>query len=154
MTLALTPFTCQIMGELRVRRLPIRGAKTSYSGRALDGSPPALYTLLELNKFFPEVVADKRFEIYVDGGIRRGTDVIKAVCLGANGVGLGRPFLYALTYGTEGVCHAIDILRDEVETTLRLLGVTKLSQLGPHLINTKAIDPLLADKPMYGPDHV
>jgi len=124
---------------------------SNHGGRALDGSPPALYTLLELNKFYPNIVKDKRCEIYVDGGIRRGTDVVKALCLGANGVGMGRPFLYALTYGTEGVVHAIEIMRDEIETTMRLLGVTKLSQLGPHLLNTKALDPLLADSPMYGP---
>lgn len=47
-------------------------------------------------------------QIYIDGGARRGTDVIKALCLGAKGVGMGRPFLYALTYGEEGVTHAIE----------------------------------------------
>jgi hypothetical protein len=98
-------------------------------------SPPALYTLLELNKFYPEVIKDKRCEVYLDGGVRRGTDVVKALCLGANGVGIGRPFMYALTMGEEGVIHGIEIIRDEIETTLRLLGVTKLSQLGPHLVS-------------------
>ncbi|KAJ9100871.1 hypothetical protein QFC20_005360 [Naganishia adeliensis] len=140
---------------------------SNHGGRALDGSPPALYTLLEINKFYPEIITSGKCEIYIDGGIRRGTDVVKALCLGAKGVGMGRPFMYALTYGEEGVRHAIDIVRDEVQTTMRLLGVTKLSQLGPHLVrfsatqvyrrlyfsilqlNTKAIDPLLADKPMY-----
>ncbi|KAI5448979.1 hypothetical protein NCC49_005712 [Naganishia albida] len=125
---------------------------SNHGGRALDGSPPALYTLLEINKFHPEIITSGRCEIYIDGGIRRGTDVVKALCLGARGVGLGRPFMYALTYGEEGVRHAIDIVRDEVQTTMRLLGVTRLSQLGPHLLNTKAIDPLLADKPMYSPE--
>jgi len=47
-------------------------------------------------------------QVYIDGGCRRGTDVIKALCLGAKGVGMGRPFLYALTYGGEGVVHAIE----------------------------------------------
>lgn len=46
--------------------------------------------------------------MYLDGGARRGTDVVKAICLGAKGVGMGRPFLYALTYGEEGVTHAIE----------------------------------------------
>lgn len=140
---------------------------SNHGGRALDGyvhafndvptnlttsfrSPPALYTLLEINKFYPEIIHSGKCEIYVDGGIRRGTDVVKALCLGARGVGMGRPFMYALTYGEEGVRHAIDsefavkgvvgfltgfvVLRDEVQTTMRLLGVTKLSQLGPHLV--------------------
>jgi len=47
-------------------------------------------------------------QVYIDGGARRGTDVIKALCLGAKGVGMGRPFLYSLTYGEEGVVHAIE----------------------------------------------
>jgi isopentenyl diphosphate isomerase/L-lactate dehydrogenase-like FMN-dependent dehydrogenase len=76
------------------------------SGRALDTAPPALYTLLEINKICPEVL--KKCEVYIDGGVRRGTDVVKAVCLGAKGVGLGRPFLYSLTYGKEGVIHGIE----------------------------------------------
>lgn len=46
-------------------------------------------------------------EFYIDGGVRRGTDVVKALCLGARGVATGRPFVYALQYGTEGVRHAI-----------------------------------------------
>jgi L-lactate dehydrogenase (cytochrome) len=76
------------------------------SGRALDTSPPALYTLLEINKHCPELLS--KCEVYIDGGVRRGTDVVKALCLGAKGAGLGRPMLYALTYGEEGVVHAIE----------------------------------------------
>nr|ODN85609.1 L-lactate dehydrogenase (cytochrome) [Cryptococcus depauperatus CBS 7841] len=121
---------------------------SNHGGRALDGSPPALYTLLEMNKICPEVF--RKCEVYIDGGCRRGTDVVKALCLGAKGVGMGRPFLYSLTYGEEGVMHAIEIMRDEIETTLKLLGVTKLDQLGPHLLNTKAIDPLVFDHPVWG----
>jgi L-lactate dehydrogenase (cytochrome) len=106
---------------------------SNHGGRALDTSPPALYTLLELRRLRPDVF--ERCEVYVDGGIRRGTDVVKALCLGARGVGMGRPFLYALTYGAEGVVHAIDIVRDEIEVTMKLLGVTRLDQLGPHLVS-------------------
>ncbi|KAL7419932.1 hypothetical protein Q5752_005851 [Cryptotrichosporon argae] len=114
---------------------------SNHGGRALDTAPPALYTLLELRKTHPEVF--DKVEVYLDGGVRRGTDVVKALCLGAKGVGMGRPFMYALTYGEQGVVHAIEIMRDEIETTMRLLGVTKLSQLGPHLLNTKALDSLI-----------
>jgi hypothetical protein len=55
---------------------------------------------------FARLVANP--QVYIDGGARRGTDVIKALCLGAKGVGMGRPFLYSLTYGEEGVVHAIE----------------------------------------------
>ncbi|TVY28273.1 Cytochrome b2, mitochondrial [Lachnellula hyalina] len=115
---------------------------SNHGGRNLDTSPPSLLVLLELRKHFP--VAFSKMEIYIDGGITRGTDVLKAYCLGATAVLLGRPFLYSLAYGEEGVERLIDILRDEVETGMRLLGVTSLAQLRPGLINTQDIDHLLA----------
>lgn len=71
----------------------------------MDTSPPPILVLLELRKHFPDVF-DKT-EIYIDGGIRRGTDILKAFCLGAKAVLIGRPFLYSLAYGEEGVHHLI-----------------------------------------------
>ena len=57
-----------------------------------------------------------KIEIYIDGGIRRATDIIKALCLGATGVGIGRPFLYAMSaYGLPGVDRAMQLLKDEME---------------------------------------
>jgi L-lactate dehydrogenase (cytochrome) len=50
----------------------------------------------------------EEMEVFIDGGIRRGTDILKAICLGASGVCLGRPFLYAVGYGQEGMEHAIE----------------------------------------------
>jgi len=61
---------------------------------------------MEIRRHHPEVF--QHLEVYVDCGIRRGTDIVKALCLGAKAVGMGRPFLYALTYGQEGVEHFID----------------------------------------------
>jgi isopentenyl diphosphate isomerase/L-lactate dehydrogenase-like FMN-dependent dehydrogenase len=69
-------------------------------------SPPSLLTLLEIRKHHPEVF--QHLEVYIDCGVRRGTDIVKALCLGAKAVGMGRPFLYSLTYGQEGVEHFID----------------------------------------------
>lgn len=63
-------------------------------------------TLLEIHKVCPEIFG--KVEIYLDGGIRRGTDIFKALCLGATAVGIGRPFLYALNYGAEGIEHLAD----------------------------------------------
>lgn len=80
---------------------------SNHGGRQLDFAPSAIRTLLEIRKFFPEVL--KTTEIYLDGGVRRGTDILKALCLGAHGVGLGRPFHYALSaYGKEGVLRVIE----------------------------------------------
>lgn len=78
----------------------------NHGGRSLDTAPPAVMVLLELRKECPEVF--EKLEVLVDGGIRRGTDVLKCVCLGAKAVGLGRPPLYALAYGQEGVEHLVD----------------------------------------------
>lgn len=70
------------------------------------------------------------------GGIRRGTDVIKAICLGATAVGLGRTFLFAQSaYGTDGVVKAVDLIRAEVELGMRLLGVTRIEDLGPQYVD-------------------
>lgn len=79
---------------------------SNHGGRNLDTSPPALLTLLELRHYNPNVFTQT--EVYIDGGITRGTDILKALCLGARGVLIGRPFLYALSYGEEGVSHLID----------------------------------------------
>ncbi|KAF9518488.1 hypothetical protein BS47DRAFT_1370996 [Hydnum rufescens UP504] len=118
---------------------------SNHGGRSLDTTPPALYVLLELRRDHPWVFALPHVEIYVDGGVRRGTDVVKALCLGARGVALGRPFMYALQYGTEGVRAAVQILRDEIETTMRLIGARTIAELGPQFLNTKALMPLLND---------
>ncbi|CAG8952568.1 hypothetical protein HYFRA_00009674 [Hymenoscyphus fraxineus] len=75
---------------------------SNHGGRALDTAPPAVHTLLEIRKFCPEVFG--RLEVWVDGGIKRGTDVVKALCLGAKAVGVGRAALFGLgAGGTEGV---------------------------------------------------
>lgn len=114
---------------------------SNHGGRNLDTSPPPILVLLELQKNCPEVF--DKMEIFVDGGIKRGTDIFKALCLGARAVGIGRGFLFALNYGEEGVDRFIDILRDELETTMKLCGVTDLSQVHPGLVSTLAVDHLV-----------
>jgi isopentenyl diphosphate isomerase/L-lactate dehydrogenase-like FMN-dependent dehydrogenase len=75
---------------------------SNHGGRAADTAPPAVHTLLEIRKYCPEVL--NKVEVLVDGGIKRGTDVVKALCLGARGVGLGRAALWGLAAGgPEGV---------------------------------------------------
>ena len=74
---------------------------SNHGGRALDNAPATILILLELRRDCPEVF--DQMEVFVDGGIRRGSDILKAVCLGARGVGVGRPFQCAVAYGTAGV---------------------------------------------------
>lgn len=70
---------------------------SNHGGRSLDTSPPAVHTLLEIRKYCPEVF--DTIEVWVDGGVRRGTDIVKALCLGAKAVGVGRAALWGLGAG-------------------------------------------------------
>ncbi len=114
---------------------------SNHGGRNLDTSPPAVLTLLECHKRCPDVF--RKLEIYIDGGIRRGADVLKCIALGATAVGLGRPVLFATAYGQLGVEHLIEIMRDELEVAMRNCGVTSLREAGPWLVNTGDLDHLV-----------
>ncbi|KAL9604954.1 MAG: hypothetical protein Q9219_000142 [cf. Caloplaca sp. 3 TL-2023] len=114
---------------------------SNHGGRNLDTSPPAILILLDLQRNCPHVF--DRLEVYVDGGVRRGTDVLKAICLGATAVSVGRPFLYALAYGQEGVEWVVDLLKDELSVAMALVGITDLSQAHPGLVNTGDVDHLV-----------
>ena len=71
----------------------------------------------------------------LDGGVRRGTDVLKALALGAAFVWIGRPFNYAATIGGhDGVRHAIKLMQSEIERDMMMLGIRALSELGPHVV--------------------
>ncbi|KAL2823629.1 FMN-dependent dehydrogenase-domain-containing protein [Aspergillus cavernicola] len=118
---------------------------SNHGGRQLDGAPSALHTLLEIRRHGPELI--QRCEILVDGGVRRGEDALKALALGATAVGLGRPFMYALsTHGAEGVYRAMEILFDEIQTSMRLLGITDLTELRPSAVNTRRLDADIVDR--------
>ena len=100
---------------------------SNHGGRQLDGVPATLDALPEV----AEAVAG-RVEVYVDGGIRRGTDVAKALALGARAVLAGRAPMYGLaTAGEDGVRHVFELLRDELALALCLLGCTSPEQLTP-----------------------
>ncbi|GKT85030.1 FMN-dependent dehydrogenase [Colletotrichum tofieldiae] len=137
---------------------------SNHGGRSLDTSPATVMVLLELQKNCPHVF--DKVEVYVDGGISRGTDIFKALCLGAKAVGVGRGLLYGLNYGAEGVERYIEsecpslsrcvrttpgneikltcaVLRDELETTMKMCGVTSLDQVHPGFLNTLAVDHLV-----------
>jgi L-lactate dehydrogenase (cytochrome) len=98
---------------------------SNHGGRQLDGVAPTLSVL-------PEVVdaVGSRIEVLVDGGIRRGSDIVKALCLGARAVLIGRAYAYGLAAaGEAGVSRAIEILRSDLVRTLKLLGCPSIAQL-------------------------
>ena len=98
---------------------------SNHGGRQLESAPSALERL-------PEIVdvSGERMKVLIDGGVRRGSDVAKALALGAKAVLLGRAPLYGLAArGSQGAAEVLAILRSEFETTLRLLGVTAARRL-------------------------
>jgi 4-hydroxymandelate oxidase len=105
-------------------------AVSNHGGRQLDGTIPTRYAL-------PEVVAavGGRCEVYVDGGIRRGVDILRARALGAQAALIGRPIIWGLAvHGEEGVCDILSILRDELTLALRLAGHTSLATVDETII--------------------
>lgn len=116
---------------------------SNHGGRSLDTATPTILVLLELQRCCPQVF--ERMEVLIDGGVMRGTDVFKALCLGASGVGIGRGILYGLGYGEEGVRRYVEILNDELETTMKMCGITSLDQVHPGLLNTRAVDHLVPE---------
>ncbi len=104
---------------------------SNHGGRQLDCVPASLRVL-------PEVVkaVNGQTEILMDGGIRRGTDIIKALCLGARAVLCGRAYAYGLAAaGEAGVNRAIEILRTDLDRTLRLLGCASVAELDRSYVN-------------------
>ncbi|XP_077997503.1 2-Hydroxyacid oxidase 2-like [Glandiceps talaboti] len=103
---------------------------SNHGGRQLDGVPATIDVLADI----VQAVGDT-LEVYVDGGIRQGTDVLKALALGARAVFIGRPVLYGLTHkGAEGVKQVLQILNDELSTAMALSGCSKISDITPSLL--------------------
>jgi L-lactate dehydrogenase (cytochrome) len=104
---------------------------SNHGGRQLDGVPASLRAL-------PEVVdaVRGRIEVLMDGGVRRGTDIAKALCMGARAVLCGRAYAYGLAAaGEAGVDRAIEILRADLDRTLRLLGCSSVTELDRSYVN-------------------
>ncbi|MDE0511950.1 MAG: alpha-hydroxy acid oxidase [Gammaproteobacteria bacterium] len=98
---------------------------SNHGGRQLDGTPAPIQLVTDIR----DAVGDK-IEVIVDGGIRRGTHILKALALGATACSIGRPYLYGLAMGGQaGVERALKILRDEVKQGMTLLGCNKINDV-------------------------
>ncbi|KAK4685865.1 L-lactate dehydrogenase (cytochrome), partial [Tremellales sp. Uapishka_1] len=120
---------------------------SNHGGRQLDFAPsplallPSVVAALTSGGFMTPHPTRPKFEIFVDGGVRRATDVLKALAMGATAVGIGRPMIYAMsTYGEEGVSKLFDILKDEFEMNLRLLGAPTIADVVPGMVDTSALN--------------
>ncbi len=106
---------------------------SNHGGRQLDGGPAGIEALTEV----AEAVAG-RVPVLVDGGVRRGTDVFKAIALGAAAVLVGRPAAWGLAVdGEDGVCRVLEILREELRTAMKLAGCGAISDITPDLVRRR-----------------
>ncbi|KAJ5188946.1 FMN-dependent dehydrogenase [Penicillium cf. griseofulvum] len=113
---------------------------SNHGGRQLETARSGIEVLAEVMPALRERGWEKRIEVFVDGGVRRATDIIKALCLGATGIGIGRPFLFAMSsYGLDGVNRAMQLLKDEMEMNMRLIGATSVAELNPSLLDTRGL---------------
>src|SRR3954463_3507089 len=103
---------------------------SNHGGRQLDGAVPTLEALPDIAR-----AVASRITVLLDGGVRRGVDVLKARALGAHGVLTGRATLFgAMAGGEEGAKHALEILRSELERSMRLCGVRSIAEIGPDIL--------------------
>jgi isopentenyl diphosphate isomerase/L-lactate dehydrogenase-like FMN-dependent dehydrogenase len=103
---------------------------SNHGGRQLDGTPAALDALVEVAE-----AVDGRITLLMDGGIRRGTDVLKALALGTKAVMVGRPAVWGLAAaGADGVANVLEILREEFDLAMALAGCRSVNEIGPSLV--------------------
>lgn len=134
---SLSPLPLVIKGILRgddaIRAVEC-GAKaivvSNHGGRQLDGAIASIDALSEVVEF-----VDGKAEVLLDGGIRRGTDILKALAMGAKAILLGRPVLWGLAVeGEAGVSHVISLLRGELDVAMALSGCAKIEDIDPSLV--------------------
>jgi len=143
-------------GEDAVRafKLGLHGCVLSnHGGRQLDTCRPGIEVLPEVMEALKEAGATKEaFAVFVDGGIRRGADIFKAVALGAAAVGVGRPVLYSLaSYGERGIVRMVHMLQDELLMVMRLSGTPNVASLTPQHCITRNLGDHIVPQPQ---DHL
>ncbi|CAE7538016.1 CYB2 [Symbiodinium sp. CCMP2456] len=116
---------------------------SNHGGRQLDTCRPGIEVLPEVMESLREAGATKEdFAVFIDGGVRRGGDIFKAVALGAQAVGVGRPVLYSLaSYGMNGIVRMVHMLQDELQMVMRLSGTPNIPSITEkHVIITNLAD--------------
>lgn len=107
---------------------------SNHGGRQLDGAPATLRVLPEIRG-----AIGPRIQVLVDGGIRRGGDAVKAIALGADATMIGRPYLYGLAVaGEAGVLHVLELFRDDLIRTLRLIGRESIAEIDTSTVESFA----------------
>lgn len=115
---------------------------SNHGGRQLDYSQPPLEVLAETMPLLRKqpYYDPTKFNVFIDGGVRRGNDVIKALALGASGVGMGKAFAYALaSYGEDGARKLVDLIEAELVRNMKLLGASQVRVLNESFLNLKGL---------------
>ena len=113
---------------------------SNHGGRNCDTSRSGIEILPEVIEALKEEGLRDKLEVWVDGGVRRGTDVLKAICMGADAVGLGKPAVFSMSaYGEDGIVKMLDTLKDELEKCMRLCGTPTLKDLNPRLVDARSV---------------
>jgi len=113
---------------------------SNHGGRQLDTCRSGIEVLPEVMAALREagVTKKEQFPVFVDGGIRRGADIFKAVALGASAIGIGRPVLYSLaSYGEKGIVRMVHMFQDELQMVMRLSGTPDVPSITPEHVITK-----------------
>ncbi|KAI0527767.1 FMN-dependent dehydrogenase [Xylaria bambusicola] len=119
-----------------------KGAKAIYisnhGGRQVEYSPSPLEIAYEIHRNAPEIF--QKVEVLADSGVRYGTDVLKLLALGVKAVGMGRPFMYANTYGVEGVEKAIQLMKTEIEHDAAQIGISDIHNIPSNILNLRQLE--------------
>jgi L-lactate dehydrogenase (cytochrome) len=123
---------------------------SNHGGRQLDTCRSGIEVLPEVVQALQDAGCKKgEFDIFVDGGIRRGADIFKAVALGASGVGVGRPVLYSLaSYGEKGIVRMVHMLQDELQMVMRLSGTPDIPSITEEHVIAKNLSDRIVPLPM------
>jgi L-lactate dehydrogenase (cytochrome) len=114
---------------------------SNHGGRNCDTSRSGIEVLPEAVAALKDEGLRQKVEVWVDGGVRRGTDVLKAVALGADAVGLGKPAVFAMSaFGEEGIVKMLSILEEELVMAMRLAGTPTLADLNPRLVDAASLN--------------
>lgn len=115
---------------------------SNHGGRQLDTARSGIEILAEVTEALStaDVAWRDRFEVYVDGGVRRASDIFKAIALGAKAVGIGRPVLYSLaSYGQAGVERMAQLFKAELEMVMRLMGTPSIADISRRHVSTRSL---------------
>ena len=113
---------------------------SNHGGRQLDCARSGIEMLCDICDRLRAQGLWGRMEIYMDGGVRRGSDIYKALAMGATAVGIGRPALFGLgAYGQEGVERALEILREELHMTMMLMGCPTIGHIKRDSVMTNTL---------------